>query len=70
MISIEKENTFRALSDQPLLAKKQWHCACNIHTWLPWSEPINSKRGVYEVIEQYRACGYCNKVQRRELCKF
>ena len=69
-MSIEEENTFRALSDQPLFARKQWRCACNIHTWLPWKDPVLGKRGPYEVIEQYRACGYCNITQRKELCKF
>ena len=69
MMSVEKENTFRALSDQPLLAVKQWWCTVGIHAWLPWSDPVKNRRGVYDYIEQYRKCGHCNKAQRKTLSK-
>jgi len=68
-MSVDKENTFRTLADKPLLAKKQWHCACGIHTWLPWNDPRVNKRGSWTYVEQFRSCGYCNKVQRREISK-
>jgi hypothetical protein len=68
-MSVENENVFRALGDQPLLADKQWWCAFGIHTWLPWKDPIQRRRGAYDYTEQYRACGYCNKFQRRELSR-
>lgn len=68
-MNVDKENTFRALSEKPLLARKQWKCACGLHTWLPWKDPIKNRRGTYDYIEQYRACGFCNKVQRRVLSR-
>jgi hypothetical protein len=68
-MSIEKENTMRALQDKPLLARKQWRCACGLHTWLLWKDPVVTRRGAYALIEQFRACGYCNKVERRVLSK-
>ena len=68
-MSVAKENTFRALADRPLLAKKQWLCAFGIHTWMPWIDPVKNRRGAYDYIEQFRACGYCNKAQRKILSK-
>lgn len=66
-MSIKADNTFRTLADKPLLAERQWHCAFGIHTWMPWSNAHSTKRGVYEYIEQFRECGYCNKTQRKQL---
>lgn len=68
-MSVEKENTFRALADKPLLAKKQWACMIGLHTWLPWKDPVKNRRGAYDYVEQFRACGYCNHFQRRQLSK-
>ncbi len=68
-MSIEKENTFRILKELPPLATHQWKCACGLHTWLPWRDPAVNKRGAYTFVEQFRACGYCNKVERKVLSK-
>ena len=68
-MSVSKENTFRALKDQPLLATHQWWCRFGIHGWLPWQAPAKQRRGVYDYIEQYRACGRCGKAERRLLAK-
>lgn len=68
-MSVDKENTFRALADKPLLAKSQWWCAFGIHSWLPWKDPVLNKRGTWSFIEQFRRCGYCNKAERRVLSK-
>lgn len=68
-MNVEKENTMRALQDKPLLARKQWWCACSIHTWMPWKTPVVNKRGAWTFVEQFRSCGYCGKTQRRVLSK-
>lgn len=68
-MSVEKENMLRALADRPLFARKQWQCAFHMHTWLPWDDPIKVRKGAYDYVEQYRACGYCNKIKRRIVAK-
>ena len=68
-MSIDKENTMRALSEKPLLARHQWKCACGLHTWLPWKDPVVNKRGAWIYVEQFRSCGYCNKTQRKVISK-
>ena len=66
-MSTEKENTFRALSDQPLLATHQSSCRLGIHAWYTWKDPVINRRGVYNYIEQFRSCGHCGRAQRRVL---
>lgn len=68
-MNIEKENTMRALNGKPLFAQKQWRCALYMHTWLPWKDPILSRKGFYEYTEQYKSCGYCNYTQHRVISK-
>jgi hypothetical protein len=68
-MNIEKENTFRALKDEPLLAKHQWRCRLGLHSWMPWEEPISIRHGTWDFIEQYRRCGFCGKAQRHILSK-
>ncbi len=68
-MNAEKENTFRALKDQPLLATHQWWCRLGIHSWLPWQDPVKNQRGGYNFIEQFRVCGHCNKAERRQMSK-
>lgn len=68
-MNAEKENTFRALKDQPLLATHQWWCRLNIHSWLPWHEPVKNRRGAYDYVEQFRFCGHCGVADRRVLSK-
>ena len=68
-MNAEKENTFRALKDQPLLATNQWWCRLGIHSWLPWKDPVKNRRGAYDYVEQFRVCGHCNKAERRQMSK-
>ena len=68
-LDVEKENTLRALKDQPLFATHQWRCRLGIHTWLKWREPQVSRRSTWTYIEQLRECGCCGKFERRTLCK-
>ena len=68
-MNAEKENTFRALTDQPLLATHQWWCAVGVHSWLKWKDPVKTRRGAYDYVEQYRVCGHCGKAVRRMLSK-
>jgi len=68
-MNIAQENTARALKDQPLFATRQWWCRFGIHTWLKWGEPYKQRRGAYDFIEQFRACGCCGQAQRRQLSK-
>lgn len=68
-MNIEHENTARALKDLPLFATRQWMCRLGIHTWLHWSEPVKTRRGAYDYVEQYRKCGCCGYASRRQLSK-
>lgn len=68
-MSPEKENTFRILKELPLLATHQWLCAIGLHSWMPWRDPVKNRRGAYDYVEQFRACGHCNKAQRKILSK-
>ena len=68
-MNVEVENTARALQDKPLFATRQWMCRFGIHTWLMWRDPVKQRRGAYDFIEQFRACGCCGKAERRQLSK-
>jgi hypothetical protein len=68
-MNIAHENTKRTLSEEPLFATRQWLCRFNVHTWLVWNDPVKSKRGTYDYVEQFRKCGCCGKVQRTILSK-
>lgn len=68
-MNVDKENTFRALKDQDLFATRQWWCRFGIHTWLKWGPPIKNRRGAYDYVEQFRECGCCGHVERRQLSK-
>lgn len=68
-MNVDKENTFRVLKEEPLLARKQWHCRVGLHTWLPWNEPQKNRHGAYDYVEQYRKCGFCGKADRNVLVK-
>jgi len=68
-MNLEHENTARKLKDEPLFATRQWRCRFGIHTWLLWDDTIETRRSAYTFVEQYRKCGCCGKVQRRQLLK-
>lgn len=68
-MDIAQENTKRRLTEEPLYATRQWFCRFGIHTWLMWNQPVKTRRSAYDYIEQYRQCGCCGKVQRKQIAK-
>lgn len=69
-MDVDKENTFRALAERPLLARRQWYCTFGLHVWTQWSTPRNNTdKYARPIVEQYRGCGYCNRSQRRIVAK-
>lgn len=63
-MNVEKENTFRALKDDPLLVSS-WLCRFGWHYWTQWSEVYVPKNGQYNF--QHAHCGYCNKMKVRKV---
>lgn len=61
----EKENTFRALKDEPLLVTSRW-CKWGFHKWTRWAI-LNDKKQKsemgYTVIELQRYCIHCGRLQ-------
>lgn len=63
-MSPEKENTFRALKDEPLLMTSKW-CRFGIHKWTRYNDPVKIgttfKSGEYHaVMRQEKRCVHCN----------
>lgn len=56
----EKENTFRALKDEPLIVTS-FLCRFNLHRWTQWSKPYIPKNGNRNI--QTSECVHCNKVR-------
>jgi hypothetical protein len=54
---VDKENTIRALRDQPL-AVSSWKCRWGWHTWSRWGEPKADSYRLYMI--QEAECIYCN----------
>ncbi len=61
-MNAEKENTFRALQDDPLLVAS-WLCRFGWHRWEKWSDPYVPKGGQNNI--QTASCGCCNKLRLR-----
>jgi hypothetical protein len=61
-MSAEKENVFRTLREEPLLASRVL-CRFGWHKWLKWGKSY--KESYYYV--QERHCDSCNKLDRRKL---
>jgi hypothetical protein len=55
----EKANTFRRLTDEPLLIKSVW-CHFGWHNWTQYSPPKTRIEGVYHIDYQVRHCDNCN----------
>jgi hypothetical protein len=77
-MSPEKENTFRALKDEPLLVTS-FICWFGIHKWTKYDEPFAAGTkyrpsaipgGYYEVMIQVRSCANCNQVDHRKFYIF
>lgn len=64
MNSLEKENTFRMLKEEPLLATRPILCWLGWHKWLKWGEPRRSSGSIY--IRQSRYCACCNFFDERK----
>lgn len=71
-MSPEKENTFRALKDEPLLVTS-FFCRFGIHKWTKYGDPVGSPglvyrvgMGYYRVMYQRKACASCNAVDHRK----
>lgn len=74
-MSPEKENTFRALKDEPLLMTSHW-CKFGIHKWTKYNEPVKlgtkyvvgivSYTGYYALMSQERRCIHCNTPSHRQ----
>jgi hypothetical protein len=69
----EKENTFRALKDEPLLMTSVF-CRFGIHKWTKYREPYktgfkyftrSNPAGYYTVMVQPRSCVDCNQENHR-----
>ena len=63
-MSPEKENTFRALRDEPLLMTSFW-CIFGIHKWTRYTDServgLTYKNGAYHaVMRQEKRCVHCN----------
>lgn len=65
----EKENTFRRLSEEPLLVKSRW-CLFSWHRWTQWSKPMNRQEGAYKVDYQTRVCASCNLYDVKTLRRY
>lgn len=59
-MNIAKENTFRALKDDPLIITA-WLCRWGWHRWTQWSEVYLPKGGQYNL--QHAHCACCNKMR-------
>jgi hypothetical protein len=59
-MNAEKENTFRAIGDKPLIVTS-WLCRFGIHRWEQWSDPYIPKNGQSNI--QTRACIHCNEME-------
>jgi hypothetical protein len=68
-MSPEKENTFRALKEQPLLSTS-FLCRFGWHRWLKYSEPCRVSRGVWDHLIQSRSCDCCNLYNEKVLKKW
>lgn len=61
-MSPEKENTFRALKDEPLLMTSIW-CRFGIHKWTRYSDP--AKLGTTYVVSPFRSAYYTIMIQEK-----
>jgi len=67
-MSAEKENVFRTLREEELYVT-YWGCRWGIHKWLKYQEPTKVRESFYDVVQQTRRCGSCNKSERKIISK-
>ena len=67
----DKENTFRALKDEPLIAQHQFRCWIGLHKWTIWETIKTSYNGnsypESTTFTQTRNCIWCNKIFGRKI---
>lgn len=63
-MSLEAENTFRALQNQPLVETRPIRCWLGWHKWTKYSDPRRSGGSIY--IRQGRYCVACNHYHERK----
>lgn len=68
-MNVDEENTVRKLRGETLFVTRQWLCRFGIHTWLQWGDPIKTKYGIYDFVEQHRRCGSCGLFKRKKVQK-
>ena len=61
-MNIAKENTFRALKDDPLIVDS-FLCRIGWHRWTTWTEPYIPNGGKANLQDSH--CAVCNKVRVR-----
>jgi hypothetical protein len=66
MMDAEKENVFRTLREEPLLATSFW-CRFNWHRWTKYREPEVTLIKYDKYITQERRCACCNVAERKIL---
>jgi len=66
----EQENTFRILSEEPLLVTSFW-CRFGLHNWTKYREPERTRQYTGpDLLLQIRCCGSCNIQNRTVVHKF
>ena len=64
----EQENTFRRLTEEPLLVTSFW-CRFGLHKWTKYKEPEVVRQGPYKLISQERRCASCNIANQHTIHK-
>ena len=66
-MSIDSENTMRALKDVPLLVNSRW-CRFGIHRWTVWNkgEWVKDEWGE-RYFTQYKTCACCNTIRSKRV---
>ena len=60
---MNKENTFRALADQPLVVER-WLCRVGWHRWSRWDD-LELMQGYGAKYKTSRKCVSCNWTQKK-----
>jgi len=64
----EQENTFRILTEEPLLVTSFW-CRFGWHNWTKYKEPEKVREKYDDYVIQQRRCAACNTYNRKRLYK-
>ena len=63
-MNAEKENTWRALQDQPPIVSSFW-CRLGWHKWTKWTQIKKSSSSIYS--RQERECVHCSIYQENKI---